>query len=164
MTVTPPEIEVDARLAVAIETQTDLIREADERQQKLFADISYFPGQAAQFSALPYTMKTVDFGPKPGFNWAVQAVAVEGLGTSDVLNLYRGQSTSGAVAGYGRFTFTVTAANTIASWIPGRSGFILRGRSLDSIIFAGSIAGTVTVNVDVIQVTDEYLPHFLVAT
>lgn len=160
---TDPGLELTARVAVAVESQTQLMQDAEDRRREMFAGISYIPAQAAQFSALPYTMKSVDFGPKPGFNWAVQAITVEGLGTSDYLNLYRGQSVSAAVAGYGRWTFTVTVANTVSTWLPGRTGLVLRGRSLDSVVFGGSIAGTVTVNVDVIQVADEYLAHYLAA-
>ena len=171
MTVSPPEtdpateavLELGARIAVAVESQTQLMHEAEDRRRELAASVTYIPAQAAQFAALPYTMKTVDFGPKPGFNWAVQAVAVQGLGTSDQLNLYLGQSVSATVAGYGRFTFTVAAAGAVSTWLPGRTGLVLRGRSLDSIVFGGSIAGAVTVNIDVVQVTDEYLPLYLAA-
>jgi len=38
---------------------------------------------------------------------------------------------------------------------------VLRGQSQDSLIFGGSVAGTATVNADVIQVTDAQLPYFL---
>ena len=153
--------EIVARFAVAIESQTQLMQEAEDRRRDMYADISYIPAQAAQFTSVPYTMKTVNFGPKPGFNWAVQAITVEGLGTSDYLNLYRGQSVSAAVAGYGRFTFTVTVAGAVATWLPGRTGLVLQGRSHDSIVFGGSIGGTITVNADVIQVTDEYAARYL---
>lgn len=160
---TMPRLETDfsVRVCASLDGLTSEMRADRQRKAMLAAEIAYLPAQAAQFSSLPYEMRQAGYGPKPGYNWAVQAIAVEGLGTSDYLNLYKGQTAAADVAGYGRWTFTVSVAGAIAAWHPGRTGLVLRGASRDSIVFNGSIAGTVTVNSDVIQLTDEQMPYFL---
>jgi len=157
-----PELDLGlfAGLTASIDGLTGQMQAERQRKLQLAADVAYISVRATALlgSALPLAWCN---SPKLGYNWAIQAIAVEGLGTSDYLNLFKGSSLGAVNGGYGRWTFTVTTAGTIAAWHPGRTGLVLRGQSQDSLIFGGSVAGTATVNADVIQVTDAQLPYFL---
>ena len=144
------------RLARALERQ-------ERRRQQIAADIMYIPGLSFPAFAQPQLPFSpgAGFGPRPGYWWAVQAMRVSGLATTDLLNLYRGSSPASAVGETAVNAFTVTVANAIAPWHPGHTGFLLGGMDQASVVFNGTIAGTVIVNLDVIQVTDAQLPYLL---
>lgn len=142
------------RLAAALDRQ-------ERRRQQIAADIMYIPGltfPAFTSAQLPFAPGSA-WGPRPGYWWAVQAVRVAGLATADVLTLYRGSSKEAAVAENALNTFIPAAAGAVANWHPGHTGLLLSGQDNASLIFAGTLAGTATVNLDVIQVTDAQVPY-----
>ena|SRR5215469_235796 len=162
-----PGIEADAslRLCASLDANTAMLRATENRRRQMALDVSYVPDPITiQFagSALTAGKLWKDFQPRTGWNWAVQHVAVAGLGTSDYLNLCRGFSTADAQTQKGLHSFTVSTAGTIADWHPGRTGLVLLGRDMASLVFTGSSSATaLSVTADVIQVSDEQLPYFL---
>lgn len=160
MTMPGLTLDLSAELCAAINGNTTALRESERRKQAMAAGVSSFRPPSFQVgTTLPAFAP--DWGPAPGWSWAVQTMSVEGLGTSDQLNLYIGSSKASAVLGNGRFTFTVTAAGAISTYGPGRTGMVLSGKGQDSLAFSGSVAAAVTVNTEVIQVADAQLPYFL---
>lgn len=159
------EIDVSALadLNLSIKSNTQAIREAEARKRAMAAAVSWLVTPGFAFTALPFAPPTDQFGPQAGWNWAVQRVTIAGLGaTTDLVTLYRGTSVTHALGNNALFSFTIPVAGAVATWHPGGKGLILRGQSQDSLAVAGTFTGTTGfVSVDVVQVTDEQLPYYL---
>jgi len=159
------EIDVSGRLCAALDRNSLAMEAAEQRRRQMAADVSYIPDPiTASFagSALASGVVWKGLAPKPGWNWAIQHIAVTGLGTSDYVNLAPGYSTADAQATKPRHSFTISTAGTVADWHPGRTGFLLLGREYASVVLTGSSSATlITAIADVIQVSDEQLPYFL---
>jgi hypothetical protein len=156
------EASIFGRLEFALTANTRALESAERRRAEMAAAVSYisdFP--ALQFAAVPFAPGNGKWGPKPGFNWAIQNIAVAGLGTADYLTVYRGNSKEAVQPNNARHTFTVAVAGAVDNWHPGRTGLVLIGREVPSLCFSGSISAAITVSGELIQVADEQLPYFL---
>ena len=154
---------VAATLEVSLGKLVAALDRQERRRQQMAADLTYVPGLTFPpfaSAALPFSPGAA-WGPRPGYWWAVQAIRVAGLVTADALTVYRGNSAAAAVAANGLHTFTVAVNGAIADWPPGSSALLLNGQDQSSLVFAGTLAGTATVNLDVIQMTEAQLPYFL---
>lgn len=164
-----PSLDLDvgiwARLCAALDGNTAAIRQAEARKQQMAQAVSYVNVRPGQFagSALAVGGEAAGIGrPMHGYNWAVQRLVVAGLGTSDYLTAYRGHTVSDVQGQNALYTFTVSVSGAVATWHPGRTGLVLLGREKMGIVWGGSSSsGAITVSADVIQVTDEQLPYFL---
>lgn len=161
------DASVFADLSLALKSNTAAIREAEQRKRAMAAAVAYVPAPAIIFppAVLPFAPPADQFGPAAGWNWAVQALRVVGFGAAtDFINVYRGTSSAHAQPQNFLQTFApVAAANLVAPpWHPGGNGLILKGQGQDGLVFAGTFTGTLcVVSADVVQVTDEMLPEFL---
>jgi hypothetical protein len=152
---------VAATLEVSLGKLAAVLDRQERRRQQMAAEISYIPGlsfPAFTSAVLPFSPGS-GFGPRPGYVWAVQAIRVMGLATADVLTMYRGNSPTAAQPENALNTFTVAVAGAVSNWHPGHTGLLLSGQDNANLVFAGTLAGTATVNLDVIQVTDAQVPY-----
>ena len=157
-------IEAGASLEVVLGRIGAQLASQEKHRRALAGGISYYPGltfPAFAGSALPVTPGSA-WGPRPGYTWAVQAVRAAGLGATDQLTIYRGRGVADAQPNNALNTLTPAAAGSVAWWNPGSSGLLLSGSDQASLVFGGTVAATlVTVNLDVIQITDALLPFYL---
>lgn len=93
------------------------------------------------------------FGPMPGYTWCISSV-VAATFTAGVVNMYRGLPADNNL----KFAFTVPGA-----YLPGGKGLILHyGDRLTFAAAAGSpVTGPVTISLDMIQMTADLEPRFL---
>lgn len=93
------------------------------------------------------------FGPMPGYTWAIQSVAAATF-TAGIVNMYRGLPADNNL----KFAFTVAGV-----YLPGGKGLILHyGDRLTFAPATGSpITGLVTISLDMIQMTADLEPRFL---
>lgn len=152
-----PLLDVWAKIGVRLEGLTAELTEQRNAQARAWQEIRFIPIDPLQvaFAALPAVLTTT---VKGGFTWAVQRISIAGIGASpDTISLYRGAAPSAVVPQ--NFLNTLSAA--VPAWHPGRTGLLLKPNQ--SLVIAGGTTGnTYTVNVDVIQVTDDQLPRFLI--
>lgn len=164
------ELDITAGLSVSLAGLAETMRAQEQRRRERAAAISWISLPAAQFtlngSSLPWAFPQM--GPRTGYFWAVQRVAVAGMlvaatyQASDTVSLYKGFSIADAQQ---QNLLNVISAQAPA-WHPGGRGLILRER--EHIIVGtnqpgGSNSGnTVTINVDAIQILNRYLPEFLI--
>jgi len=160
-----PGLSVDlvAGLSAAIGENTRALRDAARQRQRLFEDVAYIDDVAFATGAFPYAPPGDQFGPNVGYWWAVQRITMAGFGaTTDFINLYRSSAGAITVPNKALFTFQEAVAGGVATWHPGRTGLLLNGKSAASLAVNGTFTGAVlTVNCDVIQVTDAQLAAFL---
>lgn len=153
---TGPLLDVWAKIGVRLEGLTAELRAGREQEARAWQEIRFIPIDPLQvaFAALPAVLTTT---VKGGFTWAVQRISIAGIGASpDTVSLYRGAAPSAVVPQ--NFLNSLSAA--VPAWHPGRTGLLLKPNQ--SLVIAGGTTGnTYTVNVDVIQVTDDQLPRFL---
>lgn len=86
-------------------------------------------------------------GPRPGFAWAVQRIAVQGLTTNDIIKVYKNIVTD--VRFVDQMTFTKNAI------YPGSKGLLLHGG--DKLIFVGAsltATGDISVNGETIELPE----------
>jgi len=162
---TPPELEINfaAQVSASIDGLVTELKTERRRKENLAADVAYIEAPPITFAAnaLPVAAGS-GWGPNTGFNWAVQRITISGFGAlTDYITVYRGTTTAHAGAGQNAlYTFQEAVAGGVATWHPGRTGFILKGQ--ESIAFNGAATvGPFLVSVDVIQLTDANLPYFL---
>jgi hypothetical protein len=157
------DAEVAAGLTAAITSNTSALAAAERRKRDLAAAVSYFAAPAFGFGSGAAVIAPADNGPKDGFTWAVQHVAISGLGaTTDFMNVYRGASVTDVEGQNAQHTIQIPIAGAIGDWHPGRTGLLLRGANKERLIVTGTFTGTAgIVSYDVIQVTDAQLPYFL---
>lgn len=151
-----PLLDVWAKLGVRIESLTSELRAQREERARLWAEIRFVPLNPVQapFASLPALMAVT---PKHGFTWAVQRVTVAGIGASpDTVSVYRGASLSDVVPQ--NLLNVLTAASP--TWHPGGKGLLLKP-SQTLIIAGGTTGNTYTLSADVIQVSDDQLPYYL---
>lgn len=93
------------------------------------------------------------FGPMPGYTWCISSV-VAATFTAGIVNMYRGLPADNNL----RFAFTVPGA-----YLPGGKGLILHyGDRLTFAAAAGNpVTGPVTISLDMIQMTADLEPRFL---
>lgn len=93
------------------------------------------------------------FGPMPGYTWCISSV-VAATFTAGTVNMYRGLPADNNL----RFAFTVAGV-----YLPGGKGLILHYG--DRLTFAAAtgapITGLVTISLDMIQMTADLEPRFL---
>lgn len=161
------DVSAVADLCLSLKSAAQAMRDEAMRRQRLAAAVAYVPTPAIAFpaAALPFAPTADTFGPQSGWNWAVQGLRVVGFGAAtDFINVYRGTSPAHVQPQNFLQTFApVAAANLVAApWHPGGKGLILKGQGQDGLVFAGTFTGTLcVVSADVVQVTDEMLPEFL---
>ena len=110
------------------------------------------------FTAGPYLQAA--WGPKDGYFWAVQRLTVATLGSSDVLQVYRGASVADVNGAQNLLQAWQGTAGAVQTWNPGRTGCMLAARQ--TLIFTGTLAaGPYMANADVIQLESWLLPYFL---
>lgn len=151
-----PLLDVWAKIGVRLESLTGELRAERDERARLWESVRFIPVNPAQFAfgSLPAVLTVT---PKHGYTWAVQRVSVAGIGVSpDVVSLYRGASPADAVAQ--NFLNTLSAA--VPAWHPGGKGCLLKP-SQTIVVGGGTTGNTYTVNIDVIQVADEWLPRYL---
>ena len=151
-----PLLDVWAKLGVRIESLTSELREARQERALLWQEVRFVPVNPVQaaFAALPVVLQVT---PKHGFTWAVQRVTVAGIGASpDVVLVYRGSSPADVAPQ--NFLNVLTAA--APTWHPGRTGLLLKP-SQTLILAGGTTGNTYTLSADVIQVSDDQLPYYM---
>lgn len=162
-------VDADISIQVALGRLAAVMERQERHRRELAASIAFVPGitlpamgAAAGVGGftLPYTPGGA-WGPVPGQTWAVQAIRVTGLATTDFLNVSRGNTTVEAGNQNALNTFTVAVAGAIANWHPGSKALLLSGNNSESLVFSGTVAGAAIVNLDVIAVVDAQLPYYL---
>lgn len=97
--------------------------------------------------AIPGVTGDYPMGPDTGFAWAVQRISCDGLGTNDILKVYRN-----GVSGYG-FIDILTAAKP--SIRPGGKGVILRSGEQLVVTGAGLTAtGDLVINGEALETSE----------
>lgn len=140
----------------------DLVGElASEREwrEQLAAAIAPIDVPAiGAFTSGPYLQPT--WGPKDGYLWMLQRITVAGLGSSDIMAVYRGMSVIDAVGPQNAMHSWLGSNGAIQIYNPGRTGWMLKPRQ--TLILTGTLsAGPYTINADVIQLESWLLPFFL---
>lgn len=161
-------VDADISIQVALGRLAAVMERQEKHRRELAAAVAFVPGitlpafgaTAGAGFTLPYTPGAA-FGPVPGQTWAVQAIRVTGLATTDFLNVSRGNTTVEAGNQNALNTFTVAVAGAIANWHPGSKALLLSGINSESLVFSGTVAGTAIANLDVIAIADGQLPYFL---
>lgn len=151
-----PLLDVWAKIGVRLESLTSELRAQREARALLWQELRFIPLNPLQaaFASLPAVMPVT---PKHGFTWAVQRVTVAGIGTSpDVVSVYRGASAADAVPQ--NLLNVLTAA--APTWHPGGKGLLLKP-SQTLILAGGTTGNTYIMSADVIQVSDDQLPYYL---
>lgn len=148
------QFKLNANSTVDMLTKDELRRELDTQTRQWYEEAARGLSIARDSSAvtiastdvtLPATGKTI--GPKPGFAWALQRLAVFGLSTNDTILVYRNSVNPD------NFLFQVTVANP--TYHPGSKGVVLRGP--DNLIAVGtglSATGDLTINVEALECAD----------
>jgi hypothetical protein len=162
--------DVSFRLAASLE---GLCRRMDDREaqvRNLAESVSAVETRGIAFlgssapGGLNGALAPHQWGPSLGWTWAVQLITVGPLGTGDTLAVYRGKTSSDNETQRLKYQFAGSNGEWQA-WSPGRTGLILHGGREGLVFDPGS--GTLTsatryfVNVDVIQVEDQYFSYFL---
>lgn len=151
-----PLLDVWAKIGVRLESLTAELAAQREARSLLWQELRFVPLNPVQaaFASLPVVMAVT---PKGGFTWAVQRVTVAGIGASpDVVSVYRGASAADVVPQ--NFLNVLTAA--APTWHPGGKGLLLKP-SQTLILAGGTTGNTYTLSADVIQVSDDQLPYYL---
>lgn len=156
------DLEVSARLCAALDANTMALLDTEARRRLMFAAVTALSPMSVTFkgSAAPLVAPS-DWGPRTGWSWAIQTVTVTPLGSSDVLKLYRAKSPAQVDLNNLKFSFVGTSTVDTLTWHPGRTGFVLHAG--EGLGFSGTLTSGTTymVNFEVIQVSDDQLPYFL---
>lgn len=155
-------VSVDADLAVQVrglvtEMQYERARRSafDQAMAQAIREVPLLSN--AQAAGTPATFFSEDWVCKTGFAWFLQLVTAKGLGSSDVLWVYRTASSGGGGIVDSAAKWQLNNANP--AWHPGRTGF--RIGPGEGITLQGTTTAEVTVSLDVIVVASWIEPDFL---
>lgn len=127
-------------------------------EQKMQQAIRSVPLLSIQQAAgTPATFASLDWVCKTGYVWAVQRVTAKGLGSTDVVWVYRTDGSSSNAAQDSNAAAQLT--NGVPFWHPGRTGLVLQQG--DGIVVQGTTTASVTVSVDIILMEAWVVPDFL---
>lgn len=159
-----PGISVSGDVSLAVEVaglvaelKMDRARRAamDQRMAQAIRETP-LPSFAAQ-AGTPATFFHEDWVCKTGYVWYLQLVTAKGLGSSDVVWVYRTASSGVQAVADSAAKWELT--NTSPAWHPGRTG--LRIGPGDGITVQGTTTAEVTVNLEVIILETWIEPDFL---
>lgn len=149
-------IEVQlGRVATALETAA--VR--DQRMQHAIMSLPIKPHSTAVVNgAVTFLSHESDLGPRTGYAWAVQRLSVGGLASGDLVTVYKGPPT--ALTADPTMQAQVLT-NTVPTWHPGRTGFLLFPGDTIVVVGASLQATAVAISGEVIQMEQWIVPDFL---
>jgi hypothetical protein len=153
---------VDFSASATLASIQDKMVETREREKTLRREASAVwsvQSPAFAFNTLPFV--PLNWGPNTGYAWAIQRISIGGFGAAtDFVNVYLGLSAADVQFQNARWSFSVPIVGEVATWNPGRTGFVLMPDQ--GIILGGTFTGTTGYcSVDVIQLETWMLPDFL---
>jgi hypothetical protein len=163
-----PGLQIMASLSASLASLAATAQADYARKQRLAQEMRWAPLAAIQ--ANPQTQTTVagtvvlsnaeTWGPKTGYFWAIQRFTVAGLGTSDVVIIYKGSvaGVPGAVP-QNQVSGPIGAAT---QYNPGRTDLILQPGDFLTVYGTGLTSTSITASADMIVGTIDTLADFLV--
>ena len=154
------EMDVLANLGIHLGSVAHELEQQRRLREKVAAELWYTGAPDISFTGAQAPYFATGWGPNTGFFWAVQRVSVYGLGSSDVLQLFKGNS--GADVAGQNFRQQWNGANGVGqTWHPGGKGWLLMPDQ--SVVLSGTLTAATSyfMSVDVIQGTLDMLGYYV---
>jgi hypothetical protein len=162
-----PGLHIMASISASLASLAQAAQADYQKKQRLAQEIRWAPLTPIQ--ANPQTQTTVAgtvilanaevWGPKAGYFWAIQRTIVAGLGTSDTVLWYKGQSGLPGVVPQNQVSAPVTVT---AQYDPSRTDLILQPGDYLTVYGTGLTSTSITANADMIIGTLDVLSDFLI--